>query len=110
MKVKQTIDGQRFVVLAVHGPTKPGSDLKLAQRAFLARCKVFLTMRRPGTVKAIVGDFNVNLDDLRKWAPKGADVAGHHIDACIVVGAKVKAERLGKFGSDHEAVRFTVTA
>ena len=72
-KVTQIIDGQRFVTLGVHGPTKPrgGALNTLAQKAFLARCKVFLTMRRPGSVKLVVGDMNVDLGDAPQVGAEG---------------------------------------
>jgi hypothetical protein len=108
---RDKVDGQRVKVMAAHFPTNGfsgGNRAPFGEAA--AKAALFLRSGLPGTVNIVVGDLNEKVDKLRPWAKLvGATVAGHNVDACVVRGGGVKAETLPKFGSDHHAMRYTIT-
>lgn len=73
-----------------------------------------------GGCRAIVGDINATRQQVEAYiaaydGPGGrrvrtARVVGHNVDLCIVIGGTVDGEALDRYGSDHRAVLYAITA
>lgn len=104
-------DDWRIKFTASHWPTNGftgGNRLAFAETA--TRAAAAFVARRPGTTVLDVGDHNESVTTLRKWAKAfGALVAGRGADSIIAAGCDVIAHALAKFGSDHHAMRYTIT-
>lgn len=99
--------GGLWRIRASHWPTK-GNAHALAES--MTRAAAWFARRRPGTVAADIGDHNLPLAVLRAWARAfGARVFGFGVDSAVVAGADCEATELGKFGSDHHAIRYRLT-
>lgn len=99
--------GGLWKIRASHWPTG-GNKAALAES--MARAATWLARTRTGVVAADIGDHNVSVTALRRWARAiGARVAGHSVDSAAAVGADVEAQLLGKYGSDHHAIRYRLT-
>lgn len=105
--VRVITPGGLWKIRASHWPTK-GNAAALAES--LTRAAAWFTRRRAGVAAADIGDHNLSVAVLHVWARTfGGRVAGHGVDSAIVAGAQATATRLGKFGSDHHAVRYRLT-
>lgn len=105
-------DDWEVKVTAAHWPTngfKGGNRVAFAESA--TRAALALGARRPGTAALDIGDHNEDVQTLRSWARTfGGTVQGHGPDSIIGTGCVIAEPRvLGKHGSDHEALRTTVT-
>lgn len=90
-----------------HWPTA-GNRAALAET--MARSAAWFARRGRRVAAADIGDHNQSLRVLRVWARAfGGRVTGHGVDSVIVAGAHAHARRLAKYGSDHHAIRYTLT-
>jgi exonuclease III len=105
--------GTRVVrLMNVHFPTGGPDDP--AVRESLRRIRRWMRRGRSSVPAIAVGDTNMGERALRTWltGPVGRGavvVAGHRADNLVARGAHGTSETLGKHGSDHEAVLYTLT-
>lgn len=100
------VESRRVELLAVHGPT--GAN-HAAVEEFLTTVADILLTTRPGTTAAAIGDWNVRLDDARRWAAdhdlevsgRGPDLAASNTDVESATGRKR--------GSDHHSMKHRLT-
>lgn len=104
-RVVGTYQGQRYELLALHGPTG-GNDEAVAE--FKSKVDGILTRTRDDTIAAGIGDMNFRLDVARPWAGARRMYASGHGPDLILANRPTSSRRRGKRGSDHYAMEHLI--